>query len=474
MAEGSLYALRSINLHFFQGGEDTVTFYVIGGSTSYGVPFDDSPSFVRLIEDKLQGKYQGLKIKTEMIAFGGKTLISNVFDFVKCLFLRPSKNAVVLACVGINEDVLGEYKYKKKLHLENILNKSVVGLIIYNFFYELFKIDPNKDGRNSNFLYESRLQTLVDFARGMGHPVYLSELTSNFHGHASVPHFNIPPLLFKKLVGCYLNKKGQGRIDCFENFSGNLKDSYYIKHVIMREKYFLNPLEKSIQKELLLTTDQAISKNISLRKIAKHNKSVTFVPLIEEFRKKGGGFFGFNLFFDICHPRLDGMTVIANQFLRALTGNKKMGVWPLKKIREKYQLYSKKYAHDTILRSVLANFFLMMISKSPLGFYYNFESDFKKMGRYFPRDEAILRYLIHPFLPFLVPSPNTKSLENSWKGEGFETLYNYATVSFLNEIRGRFKNHYISILKRSREAFFISEKSYQQYLAFLTLKATSR
>lgn len=439
-----------------------VTFYVIGGSTAWGFPYDGRPGFALLVKDALRGKYKGHDITINMIAFSGKLLAPNVYDFKKDLFLNPPKNAIVLVYTGINEDI--SRKYQEEFCLENIFNKSIVGSILYNFYTKVAHNDSNDN--NSLFLYESRLQDLISWAKYANHHVYLSELVGNFHDYE--PHHlgaNISVNQFGQLMKCEATNSSEKKVSCLEAFinqNGTGFESF--RFYIAREEYRLNPTSKNLK-----TLDKFYQYDYSYRPIPEKNevirrvvnKNVTLIPTLQAFKEVNKGFLGYNLFVDVYHPNIQGMMIIANQFLHVLTGNKNVKTLPIEQIREKYRLGERG---EDILRDTIRWFFFSGLSVAPFSFtqirrlnhLLNIYDDYDFVGA------TVIKYLTYPILPL---DPKKKSLNKVIRSfqaeelEKFKSRFHFTSV----EIKKM-----LSYVERAKNRSLISKDMYQEYLAFIT------
>ena len=475
--ELSLHAFRYINL--LTSPRNQITFYVIGGSTSYGSPYNERPSFAKLIEDALNKKYRGLNINIRMLAAPGKTLRSNLYDLKKEFFTTPRRNAVILVYAGINETV--STSYREDFFWENIFNKSITGSIIYRFYEKLREQEKfSNSSNNSLFRYKSRLENLIYWAGHSNHLVYLSELVENVHDaprlHSCFSHPDKEPSpdQFRNLVTCESQEEISEKIRCYQDFKEKNEDLFpSLDFIIAREKYRAAPNAKNWKSLNFISYQQCplYQKNNIVREVASKNDNTILVPLVKEFQAYEDGLLGYNLFRDSFHPNLKGMVIMANQFLSYLTEDK-IKTQSIDDIRKKYQIDSTK-RQDTLLWSSIhmaISSTLDYIPHSPSSFYF-FHRGKELIKSYYSYDSQmaqIMEYIIHPVLPThleIKPQIDEVLFSNADK---FGPLYDHLFGKWMkNPVALK---RYLSMLDRAKESSLISNDLYYKYLAFLQIK----
>ena len=456
--EGLFYFIRYIRLQ--SQSQDTMIFYVIGGSTSFGEPYDNNPSFSTLIKEALNDEFQGKKVEIKMVASPGKTLASNLYDFKKLLFLNPKKNALLLAYTGINDHV--SRVYEPKLSLRNTLDLTLTGTILNNLFDKIFDGD---NPHNSLFLYEKRLQNLVYWSNFAGYPVFLLELVGNLHDYGpDKPYFEPSHSQFKKIIDCENKNNSKKKILCFKSIikTENLSSvaSSHLSFLISWEEYKVNPSRKKlIALESFSWHDfsrrPTPEKNAIIKKVASENKNATFVPLRSEFEKEGEGILGYNLFYDAHHPRLRGIRIIVKQVLTAL-GEINKAIPSLEKIKKDYKIDQRK--KEIILSRII--WFLYMNHGFHTDRLRQMKNYLDLYGEYQPRLATLMKYFIYPMYPVdkLKTELNLFSIQSNMPFSELQEI-----GEFFNAIS---KKDYA--FERALETSFISMDDFKKYMAFLS------
>ena len=470
ISEFSLHTFRHIRLAM--APRDTVTFYVLGGSTSNGNPYFRRPNFASLVRDALGGKFKGLKINVETIARGGKTLSSNIYDFKKHLFLRPQRNAIILAYIGINEAVSNTYeKEEENIFWEKIFHKSIVGSALYAF-YEQLRTKREFFGNigNSLFLYENRLQELARLGHYSGHPIYLSELLTNIH---DAPYSNscssrgtsrLSPEQFKQGVICEMKSVSEQKIQCYKDLKKRNKKFPFLDFHISREIYRANPTPENI-KELNKVSYFGCSlyqKNKIVRKIANKNSNVTLIPIVEKFQSFDGGFLGYNLYGDGWHPNLQGMAIIAEQFLYQLVGPQ-YRIHSLSQIEKRYEIDTKERQKDILWHDINVAFGSALNVPGRFYFFHRMKKLIKDYAVHDKQMAEAMDFLIHPFLPI-----HSNIKKSRPERQVILSLHN----NLINQLHENpwAKEKYLSAVKLAKDASLISRELYNEYLFFLDPK----
>ena len=349
----------------------------------------------------------------------------------------------------------------------NMFNQSIVGSIIYRIYEYL--MDQNiLSGHMSNslFLYENRLQDLIDWANYAGHHVYLSELVGNFHAHAP-PHYFVPSLSqLKQLFKCTSIYDSRKKINCLERFIDlNKTNSPHLRFLIAREKYLLRPNNANYERlnkfyQYDYSKRPIPEKNEIIRKIAHENENISFVPLVEAFKKEGGELLGYNLFEDAHHPNIQGMMIIANQFLRLLKRDRNVKILPINQIKEKYRLSER---HEKIIYSRI-QWFLLVYGLKPFPFQQLLRLNdlIEIYYDYNPTWSTIMKYLLYPMLPV---NPKIESLRKARQHLEINKVNALKKTLFPYLLENKF---YPSILKNAKRINYISEDLYQEYLNFIS------
>ena len=447
---------------FMSSDEKEVTFYVLGGSTSYGEPYSNNPSFTLLISDYLGGRYNNRNINIEMIAGPGKTLSSNLYDFKKSIILNPKKHAIVLAYTGINESISRSYNIENDLDFEYVLKKTIVGTIVFRM---LDILGISWGGGNSLLKYRKRLQDIAYWSKYAGYQVYLSELVGNFHDYPPESHPEISPTALKNIVDCERVESSFDRLACRKAIANRIDFTPYA-FMIARNEYKSNPNIDTFNKlDQFYKHDYSNrpipEKNVIIRQIASNHDNVTLISTLNAFRKVSDGYMGYNLFEDAHHPNIMGMRIIANQFLRSITFNDDMEVHLLSHIEKKYNLRER---FEEIIWSKIIWYF----SEIAGGTSYNIENfhylwDLIDIYHKSHAARAVaMRFLSHPLLPIY-------SETNIWHEFAKDNKIALIIKEFLpqNRINRMFLANYIDRLNRAKKAGLMSEKSYQKYLSVM-------
>ena len=233
--------------------------------------------------------------------------------------------------------------------------------------------------------------------------------------------------------------------------------------VIAREQYRISPDTKYLKalNRYSYLNCPLYYKNKIIKRVANENKGVTFIPLLEKFKSFGDNLVGYNLFGDFCHPNLEGMIIIAEQFLSSLT-EYDIKVGPLPQIKKRYRLDNAMRRREIIWHDLKVAFWSSLDSPFPFYFFYRAKNLITHYRLYHYQLANIIESIIHPILPI---QKNIKSIkqEVQFLGESefqkLNQLFDHPSV----------KNNYLSIIERARKSSLISEDLYQEYQALVEL-----
>ena len=300
--------------------DQKVVFYVLGGSTSYGEPFYDNPSFIRLINKKLDGRFNNKPIDIVMLASPGKNLISNYLSLAKELITNPYEEAYIFVYMGINENHINEYGAAYNLFENFILNFQIGPIILDYFLPQTFNQLPNSED-----LFRKRYEKFLNFASNNSKKVFLSSLAGNYHEYQ--PSFS--DYKYKNIANlfqCESIENYKDRLECFIKLKVKPEFvSYLIKQLLFKRsgdivhlrqmKKHWNKFESHVPSE---------SKNSFIKALAKKHHNVFYIPFHEEVKKASNGHIGFNFFVDAHHPNLNTMLIMSNLFLSSLVSDKSL------------------------------------------------------------------------------------------------------------------------------------------------------
>lgn len=296
--------------------KDKVAFYVLGGSTAFGEPYNDKPSFIRLITEKINNSFETKDIEVIMIAQGGKNILSNYFDFLGHKILNPHKENYTFIYTGINEGANTGPK-KHNILIEKIFLSSYVGTFLYDFLIQRKVIDFH----DSPFLFNQRINQLFKIASNNSTKVFASTIAGNYHDFAPPINSTLSPNELKKHLICEGHKNNKERVACLKN---EKFDTAYIdyenslnNYFEERDPHFLNKLVQSWNfyesKRPAQLKNQYIQNNIKLF------ENIQKIDFYRSLVKKGRGYIGSNFFTDAHHPNLETYLLLANLFLEKLS-----------------------------------------------------------------------------------------------------------------------------------------------------------
>ena len=461
--------------------EDEVTFYVLGGSTAYGQPYEQRPSLALLISDYFGGKYNNRNIKISMKASPGKILKSNLYEFKKSIILNPQKHSIVLIYSGINEAIPRSYDRRDDFHFEYILKKTIVGTII------LRMLDVSQlysGGSNSLLKYKKELQDLAYWSKYSNHQVYLSELVGNFHDYSPEFHPKITLDEFKSIVDCEKKENVLDSLNCRKTIANRINFTPYY-FMIARDEYKSNPNVDSLNKldqfyKYDYSNRPIPEKNEIIRQVAADNNNMTLIPTLSAFKEASGGYIGYNLFVDAHHPNIAGMRIIANQFLKSITSHDDAEVHPLSHIEKKYHLEQR--LGDITWSQIRRLFHGVVISPSySVGNFYHLSQLTDTYHKNYDAAKGIaMHYLLYPLFPVyskvdiwqeIAKHQDRKNKIASVARKLFYDKRRDKTLSIIKRLlspKNLIPTQYIGHLNRAKKAGFISERDYRQYLSLIT------
>ena len=164
--------------------------YVIGGSTSYGEPYQPKITFPKIISYMFGGKIHGKEIVIINLAEPGRDIQYGFLALYKEWFARPRRDAVLLVYAGINDPVtkaddptFGRWRLMQKslslTKLQSVLEGMVSGSLFEGtqpgsgLLYRIFGLN------NSLQKYAHRLRGVITLAKSYEIPTVLSTLVSN-------------------------------------------------------------------------------------------------------------------------------------------------------------------------------------------------------------------------------------------------------------------------------------------------------
>lgn len=304
--------------------------YVIGESTSYGVPFDPKISFPKIIQYMFNNRIYGKEIKIIDLTGPGRNVEYGYWRLAAELFIKPRLNGIVLIYAGINEAQARVYSPDLTFKRWQLMQYSFIfsraqylieGRVPQNsYMYNFFGLN------NSLFKYEYRLRKIISIAKKYNLNIIISTLAGNICQFSPqddnmlsskepgvVELFNLGRQFeeakeFKKAIDSYQNIVKKSPNDypflyyrlgkCYEQLGiYDQARQYYWKTVdigdIHRPSHWQNKVIRDLANEYRIGLVDALL-------IFENNSPF--------------GLLGYNLMADAHHPNLDGYILLANGF----------------------------------------------------------------------------------------------------------------------------------------------------------------
>lgn len=288
--------------------------YVLGESSSCGIPYQGKISFGKIIQYITSNKIDNKDIKLINLSVPGHKLIHQYLKYFTYRYTHPFDKGIILLYVGTNDLT---YNHPEKY---------------FYIFYRsnLLKIMSAYSNKFEDFYY--RYENIIKLAKMFGDDIYISTIAGNYADFSPDNMqqdkisrdtlIYIDDLFFqgnynKAFSFCLnnINKYNKSHIfyrigKIYENF-GKIKESndFYIKSVDIKHSDRLRPRPGVHQNEMIKFL------------ACKHN-----IPLLDIFKKlyDSGEIIGSNFFIDKIHPSLRLNLMIADGFVDLISEKYKL------------------------------------------------------------------------------------------------------------------------------------------------------
>ncbi len=324
--------------------KEKIAFYVLGGSTSFGEPYNDNPSFIRLVTRKLNNKYNSKEIDVIMLAKGGKNILENYMTYLRQIILKPYKKSYTFIYTGIN-DIGKTNPDKYDVALESFFLRTYIGSFIYEFLINRGVLSFH----DSSLLFDQRVNDLFSMASKYSEKVFVSTLAGNYHSFSPPIQKHLSDNEFIAHLVCEKEDNNIKRVRCLKTNKLNTRYLFY-EEILNEYQASKNPaiLEK-VQSSWnrYESLRPALIKNAIINKNSKSSSNIYFIDFHKSLFTKGNGFVGDNFFVDPHHPNLEGHILLANLFLQKLSPSspsislKDVTTWYKNTLEEKEVVFSR-------------------------------------------------------------------------------------------------------------------------------------
>ena len=312
--------------------------YVIGESTSWGVPFGNKISFPKIVSYMFDNKIHNKYIKIINLAIGGRNIEYEYWKLFNELLIRPNSDGILLIYAGINDAVginskpdptFGRWRFMQTSIILSKLQYLLEGMICdneggtsNNFLFNFFGL------KNSLGKYEYRLRKIITLTKSYNLKVVISTLVGNIAqfnpqdnsvctSEGALKLFNLARSFedqgeFKTAMGIYENivEKFNTRPLQIYHHLGKCYEGLQI-YDKAREYYW-----KAID-----AGDPARPnhwRNKAIIDLAKEY-NIGLVDALKIFEDNSPyGLIGYNLFVDAHHPNLEGYILLGSGFTKEM------------------------------------------------------------------------------------------------------------------------------------------------------------
>lgn len=279
--------------------------YVLGESSSYGIPYQGKISFAKIIQYLTSNNIDNKDIKLINLSVPGHKLIHQYFRYFVYRYTHPFNKGILLLYVGTNE--LSYNKTSKYFYL----------------FYKsnLLKIMSAYLNKFEDFYY--RYENIIKLAKFFGDDIYMSTIAGNYSDF-SPDNVKKDKTVINDLINTddlfFQGKYNHALAFCLNNINNNNKSHVFYRIGKIYEKY---GKIKEANNFYIKAVDINYGDTLRPSPRTDQNEIIKFlahkydIPLLDIFQKlyNSGEVIGSNFFIDKIHPTLRLNLMIADGFV---------------------------------------------------------------------------------------------------------------------------------------------------------------
>ncbi len=346
--------------------EDEITLFAIGGSTSYGDPYDERPNFAQIVKESFAGSLDGKKINVKVIAKPAWNINQNIYSLMKELYFNPPKHGVFLVYTGVNEC----FNSKSKSELLKFWDFVYGNFVFYAITSQFMKSGFDILHQNDQSLFTLRLNRISELAESFGYKMLISSISGNFHDYDPPIYSdygksnNRDPRI--KRINELSDSKNRNLEIVLEEYSKATNSQFkkYYAYLLGLEYRKINNDEKA-KEYFLEATDfdcsyvPSPSTNKTISEFAK-NKNIPFVDSFVEIQKSSSsGYIDSEMYWDAHHPRLPVMLITGNLMvskLEEIFGVKRAESQSVDSLVKKFEITKERIDYMRYTRSIWYTF----------------------------------------------------------------------------------------------------------------------